>query len=146
MLAFALAIQSTNVDPTAMAILQKNRDAMFALGSFRSQCRTVISDTDSKPGVPSKKYQFTKILEAKPNLIRYETWQSNDSTLLDKTPSGIPFTSSVSNGDKQWLQRGNTYRVVEQKTPDWVSFSLEPWDGFFAKDKSIYEQVIARQK
>ena len=129
-----------------MALLKKNRNAMFALRDYRATCQTAHKPLGASPGRLGKSYGFATLTAAKPNLMRYDMWQAGSSlpiTARPTTPADITF---VSNGKKQWLQFGTHYRTLNGARPETLHTILEPWDGFYAASGSLHQQATYARK
>lgn len=138
MFAFIIALQSPKIDPGAMGLLKKNRDAMFALRGYRAQCQMVIKSLkpDQASGQVPLSYQFSVLTASKPNLMRYQMWE----TISAKPPTPPDF-AIVSNGKKRWTQSHTNYSVGEPSGPNVFETAMEPWDGFYISDKTYFVQV-----
>lgn len=143
MLPLILALQAPKVDPGALALLKKNRDAMIALRGYRAQCRMVLKNfrPDLEAGQRPLAYQLSSVTSAKPNLIRYEMWEVGDRNALASKPTTAPQFAVVSDGKKRWMQANKTYFVEEDSDPKNLMTANEPWDGFFTIDGSLFERV-----
>jgi len=119
----------------AMALLKKNRDVMFSLRSYRAQCQMVCKNFNSENGAPPLCYQLSVLTAAKPNLMRYEMWETAGSK-----PTGEPDFAIVSDGKKKWTQSHLSYRV-ENSDPKTFETIMEPWDGFYIGEGTLYEKT-----
>ena len=146
MLAFLLALQSPKLDPRAMALLKKNRDAMLALHGYRARCMMVSKDLDPQPGASPVSYQFSILTAAKPNLMRYDMWEPKNPTFAAKRPDAPTALTIVSNGRKEWIQTRRQYRVLDSSDPKILQTVMEPWDGFYVSDDSLYGQALISQQ
>lgn len=149
MLPLILALQTPKIDPGAMALLMKNRDAMFALRGYRAQCRMVVKvlKGDLAPGQAPLSHQFSILTAAKPNRIRYEMWGTDGPKPITARPLAAPDFAIVSDGKKRWMQSHKNYMVEDDTNPRTLGTANEPWDGFYAVEGSLFEQVQnSRQK
>lgn len=144
MLAFFLAPPAPTVEPAALAILKRNRDAMLALKGYRAECRTsrVFAPSGRNRG---NAYEFATLTAAKPNFMRYELWEPKGSSPMPVKPKTASDVTFVSNGKRQWLQFGHVYRTVESAAPNELHTILEPWDGFYDGSSSLYGEVTGRR-
>ena len=147
MLAFFLAVHApASIDPAAMALLKKNRDAMLALRGYRAECRTATKNLKPSSGHPPQRYEFATLIAAKPNLMRYDMWEPKGLSSIVARPATTPDITFVSNGKKQWTQFGRSYRVRDGASPEELNTILEPWDGFYAATNSLYEEALRARK
>lgn len=99
-----------------------------------------------QPGQVAVSYQFSALSAAKPNLMRYEMWEvKSPKGLTSKHPAPADF-AIVSNGKKQWTQVHRNYSIAENPDPQEFQTIMEPWDGFYSSDHTLYEQVQDHKK
>lgn len=134
------------VEPAAMALLKKNRDAMLALRGYRAECRTLQRPLQPKPGRAAQSYQFAALTAAKPNLMRYDMWQPRASAPLLARPATTPDITFVSDGTTQWQQFGKVYETKAHPAAADLNTILEPWGGFYTTTGSVYDEVTGARK
>lgn len=135
------AVQSSKVDSVAMAILKKNRDAMFALRGYRARCQLVSKSLNPEPGRAPVSFQFSVLTAAKPNLISYQMWETKGPKSAVEKPAGAPDFAVASNGKKTWTQSHKSYFISETADPHTFETVMEPWDGFYVPDRTYFEQM-----
>lgn len=142
-LPFILALQAPKIDSGAMALLKKNRDAMFALRGYRARCQMVtkVFNADKESGPARMSYQFSVLTAAKPNLVRYEMWEVGNSKSVDWKPKASPDFAVVADGKKRWMQAHQNYSVLEETDPRTIETANEPWGGFYSVDDTLYERA-----
>ena len=142
MLALLPAPPAPTVQPAAMALLKRNRDAMLALKGYRAECRTTSRRLAPRAGQAAATYKYATLTAAKPNLMRYAMWQPKRSAPLLAPPATAPSIQFVSNGKAQWLQFGRVYRTRPDANPQTLHTILEPWSGFYWGKDSVYGEVL----
>lgn len=135
----------------AFEILRANRDAMYALHSYRAVCYTDIKpDSGNRMGARDR-YEVARLTAQKPNKMRYDSWVV---PLLPAgsfaPPKSAPEITFAYDGNVEFLQFGKFYRIKPQESPKLLSTILEPWNGFYAMESSeaglIEQQLKAGEK
>lgn len=128
-----------------MVVLKQNRDAMFALKSYRVTCirKSVYDDPKRK-----NEYTVATLTLQKPNKTRYDEWQFN--SLPVNVSSSImgrrPFQTLICDGRQWTVQISGTpqqrpYRTLMQlQNP--MGIGLE----FFDAQQSEYDDLLTRRK
>ncbi len=136
------------IDPKAMETLRRNQKAMLALKTYSAECRTLLTKDKPDSKGDAKRYKLSTLTAAKPNLMRYDGWQTKDNLAAKgwRRPSAAPVYTFVSNGKVGWKQFGKVYRTDNLVKPEEIGTILEPWKGFFAPGDSAYGSAVAQQK
>ncbi len=119
---------------------------MITLQGYRAQCTMVTKDLNPQPGASAVTYQLSILTAAKPNLMRYEMWEPKDAVPFATKPSGTPSITIVSNGKKEWIQSRREYKELDNPDLKRLQTVMEPWDGFYVADLSLYSQALTSEK
>lgn len=122
--------ENPRIDPQAIARLQAVDKTMFALKTYRAECRTTIS-FDPQPGEKPRPdvYRYAALTAAKPNLMRYDSWDVKSAT--DTPGKATPNFTFTNDGKKGWRQYGDTYQPNLYLEANAQSTLEEPWLGFY---------------
>jgi thiol-disulfide isomerase/thioredoxin len=132
-------------DPKALALLQKNQDAMLALRSYSAECWTTLtSERKKKDGSPTApRHEYAALIAVKPNLMRYDGWELNQ---YQKKTKEIPNYTFVCDGKQSTRQYGTMYRSDKNTKPEYMHTKLEPWTGFYTKIDGLLPMIENVQK
>ncbi len=136
------------IEAGAMALLQKNQQAMFALKTYYAECRTIKTREKPAPGRPRTSYEISTLTAAKPNRMRYDGWnrKTDPATNGWTIPTDTAVYTFACDGKENWLQYGTMYRKTDRITAASMTTILEPWEGFYARASSPYGIACYYQK